>query len=304
VLHSFLPPAGCVLVSSLAINSLNDTSEFSQNVTALSCVLTPQSAENQLPDDDTHSVTATVMRGTSPVTAATVDFTVAGVNNVGSPDPSTNGSGVAVFDYTSNGTPGDDAITASVTNAGETATCLGPDGSEGVEKRWLADQNPPQPTQPPMAVELVDLRAGRIGTTRSIKVEWKTASEFKNAGFRVLRKDPMTGELKVVSTRLIPPASGELRGGSYTFVDWTPPATAVSYYVEDIDTSGASTRHGPVAVGRAWERTKNPPGIVPAPGAAPPAEDLPPARSGRPKIGKRSPGSRASLSSARDVRGS
>ncbi|MCE7937994.1 hypothetical protein DCC79_01940 [bacterium] len=241
-LHAFLPPAGCVFVASNATNSTGSTSEFGPNAAALACTLTPQTATNILPGDTSHSVTATVARGTTAVASATVDFSVTGTNIVGGPDPVTNGSGVATFGYTSGGTPGADTIAATVTDGGETATCLGPNGTTSVSKTW----------ELPNAVALTSFDGRRIG--RSVKLEWRTAVELKHAGFRVLRGDA-TGRETVLTPRLIAPRGGELGGADYTFVDWAAPLGALSYWLEDVDTLGHASRHGPVALPAARPRT-------------------------------------------------
>jgi hypothetical protein len=82
---------------------------------------------------------------------------------------------------------------------------------------------------------------------RPVRLEWRTATEFKHAGFLVLRDDPDRGTTTVLTPHLIPPA-GELAGGAYTFTDWTAPAAALQYWLVDVETTGRLTRHGPVRV--------------------------------------------------------
>lgn len=261
LLHAFLPPAGCVYVASNATNTTGSTSEFGPNAAALACTLTPQTATNVLPGDTSHSVTATVARGASPVVGATVDFSVTGTNVVGGPDPITDGSGIATFSYTSGGSPGADSIAATVADGGETATCLGPNGSTSVSKTW----------ELPNAVTLVAFAGRRIG--RSVKLEWRTAAELKHAGFRVIRVDG-AGHEAVVTPRLIAPRGGELGGADYVFVDWVAPRAALRYWIEDVDTLGRAARHRPIDVPAARSRPIHlpPPG---PPSQAPDGDDQP-----------------------------
>lgn len=100
-----------------------------------------------------------------------------------------------------------------------------------------------------MAVELVEL-GGLRKLDGSVELRWRTASELKHAGFRVLREDGSGGEL-LLTPRLIPPAAaGGLGGGSYALTDPDAPYAAQRYWLEDVDLSGRVTRHGPVHVER------------------------------------------------------
>jgi hypothetical protein len=94
------------------------------------------------------------------------------------------------------------------------------------------------------AVQLADFRARRSG--RSVVLGWETAGEIKHAGFRVLREEP-DGQFTNLTLRLIPPNStgGELGGAHYSFTDSAAPRAATRYWLEDVDTLGNATRHGP-----------------------------------------------------------
>lgn len=87
------------------------------------CMIQPMMDTNQVGGQ--HSVTVTVLRSTPPDQPAQnviVNFAVAGVNNVvGAVVTDINGQ--ATFQYTSNGTPGTDTITASSTVDGVLITC-------------------------------------------------------------------------------------------------------------------------------------------------------------------------------------
>jgi fibronectin-binding autotransporter adhesin len=97
----------------------------------------------------------------------------------------------------------------------------------------------------PGAVQLARFEARRSGQV--VVLAWETATEIKNAGFRVLRQES-DGQLTNLTPRLIPPGSagGELGGAHYTFTDQSAPREATLYWLEDVDTLGNATRHGPV----------------------------------------------------------
>jgi hypothetical protein len=264
VMGSFLPGPGCVFVASTATNNAGNTSEFGTNAVALSCTLSPQTATNQLPGDTSHTVTALVQRGSTLIAGALVDFTVSGVNAVTGPDPLTDGAGQASFAYTSNGTPGNDTITATVTDAGETATCIGVGGGAAVDKAWVSQ----------MPVQLVGFSARRVD--RPVELSWQTVSEIKTAGFRVWR-EAADGRLAPVGPALVPARGEPLAGATYRLTDWTAPRSAARYWLEDLDSLGQATRHGPAAVGPAPRRVIR----LPGPGVDPLQHDPPAAGRGQ-----------------------
>jgi hypothetical protein len=95
------------------------------------------------------------------------------------------------------------------------------------------------------APTLVDLAsftaaAGEDG----VQVAWSTASEIDNAGFNVWRAESADGAYVKLNSALIPAQGGPTQGASYSFLD---AATFGGYYkLEDVDTGGVSTFHGPV----------------------------------------------------------
>ncbi len=108
---------------------------------------------------------------------------------------------------------------------------------------------------------LVDLESfsARV-TRRGVLLTWTTSSEFDNVWFRILRGRPVAGsgskrtppdvvDLAPITPQLIPAQGSELAGSDYRYVDRSvqPPGT-VHYYLEDVDTNGRTTRHGPVVV--------------------------------------------------------
>ncbi|HEY0781037.1 MAG TPA: C25 family cysteine peptidase, partial [Thermoanaerobaculia bacterium] len=81
-----------------------------------------------------------------------------------------------------------------------------------------------------------------------VVLEWETAAEIGTAGFRVLRRDERSGELRAVSGRLLP-ASGQAAGGVYRFVDETAPTSGrLTYKIVEQELRGSEREHGPFTV--------------------------------------------------------
>jgi hypothetical protein len=100
----------------------------------------------------------------------------------------------------------------------------------------------------PTAVELVSFEATPQGS--GVLLAWETASETDNVGFNVYRAETQTGQLVKLNAYLIASQNpGSAVGAAYSFLD-EPAAPGATYYywLEDVDASGAATRHGPVAV--------------------------------------------------------
>jgi hypothetical protein len=104
---------------------------------------------------------------------------------------------------------------------------------------WLGD---PVPT----AVKLVAFAAAPAGP--GVLVTWETASEHDNLGFHLYRQAGSNAPLVRLNDTLIPSRSpGGDVGASYTFYDPTgQDGTAYLYTLEDVNTSGLRTPHGPV----------------------------------------------------------
>lgn len=82
-----------------------------------------------------------------------------------------------------------------------------------------------------------------------VVVEWSTATELETVGFNLYRSNSPDGELEKINLDMIPASTDSLQGGDYSFEDNRVQHGRLYYYVlEDIATSGASTRHGPVEV--------------------------------------------------------
>lgn len=292
-LATFLPPASCHLMAATARNANGDTSEFGSdgngaNAAVLACQLAPDTDTNTLPGQTMHSVTATVTNGGVAVAGVTVDFTVMGTQTVSTPDPATNGSGVATFTYTNNNMTGADTITAEVTSGGQTATCLSSTGTTSVAKIWdgltatftptntptdtptstptatptdtptitptSTPTNTPTITPPPTGTEL--LRFTAIGLEDRALLVWETAAELGTLGFNVYRAPAQAGPWVPVNLALLPARGGAGSGHSYALRD--APGTGMFFYrLDEVDTAGkriqlatAGVRIGPDAGGR------------------------------------------------------
>jgi hypothetical protein len=101
-----------------------------------------------------------------------------------------------------------------------------------------------------LAVHLTSFEAAP-GRKREVVLRWTTASEMNNAGFVLYRAASAQGPWQRVTPALIPAKGSESSGASYTFVDRPAGRLArgtVWYLLEDLDLSGAATRHPPVSV--------------------------------------------------------
>ena len=86
-------------------------------------------------------------------------------------------------------------------------------------------------------------------TPRSVTVEWSTASELNTAGFNLYRSQNKDGPFTRINTELIPASPDPLVGGSYVFTDTGLTAGWTYYYqLEEVDTNGAASPQGVVAV--------------------------------------------------------
>lgn len=77
-----------------------------------------------------------------------------------------------------------------------------------------------------------------------VTLAWETATELDNAGFNVYRSKRKDGAYQKINNTLITSKGNEVSGANYSFED-TPGHGAFYYKLEDVDTSGVSTMHGP-----------------------------------------------------------
>jgi hypothetical protein len=83
---------------------------------------------------------------------------------------------------------------------------------------------------------------------RKVILEWSTASEIDNAGFNLYRAESENGEYMKINDNLIPAEGSATQGATYQFIDDNVKNRTTYYYkLEDIDTHGTSTMHGPVS---------------------------------------------------------
>lgn len=100
----------------------------------------------------------------------------------------------------------------------------------------------------PTAVTVVDFSAEV--QPDGVHLAWETADETLNAGFHILRSESVYAHGVRITSTLIPSQTvGGVGGARYTFVDATPSSAATRFYwLEDVDLTGATARHGPVVV--------------------------------------------------------
>jgi len=88
-----------------------------------------------------------------------------------------------------------------------------------------------------------------------ILLQWQTASELDNAGFHLWRGDRADGFHARITDAMIPAEGGPAWGAEYAYEDWdVEPGTTYFYQLEDIDTAGVRTFHGPAS---AWPGVAN-----------------------------------------------
>jgi hypothetical protein len=96
-----------------------------------------------------------------------------------------------------------------------------------------------------LLVTLADVKV--TPSNSSVQIDWATASEVDNAGFRILRRDLRSKKIVALNPTLIAPQGSPVSGATYSYTD----ATAVNgkkyeYMIEDWDTQGINTIHDPV----------------------------------------------------------
>jgi len=103
------------------------------------------------------------------------------------------------------------------------------------------------PEEDPTAVDLVSFTA--TGDGDAVRAEWETAQEIDNLGFNLYRSGTKEGPYQKINRSLIPGLLYSLTGKKYRYDDRSVTRGTLSYYkLEDIDTSGKHTWHGPVCV--------------------------------------------------------
>ena len=117
------------------------------------------------------------------------------------------------------------------------------------------------------AVELQSF--GARAADAAVDLEWRTASELRNLGFHLYRGPSAEGPWTRLTSSLIPGLGSSPIGQTYSFLDpGLQNGVTYFYRLEDVDSSGVSTLHGPVSA-------------TPQAGASsPPADPSPPDTAG------------------------
>ena len=123
------------------------------------------------------------------------------------------------------------------------------------QRGWLRDD----PTtigaydENPTLIELASFTAK--GFEDHVRLTWETASEIDNAGFHLWRGNRADGFYARITDVMIPAEGGPAWGAEYAYEDWdVHSGTTYFYQLEDIDTAGVRTFHGPVS---AWPGVTN-----------------------------------------------
>jgi hypothetical protein len=89
---------------------------------------------------------------------------------------------------------------------------------------------------------------GARGLDSAVELRWQTASELRNLGFHLHRARSESGPYERITSSLIPGLGSSPVGTSYSYTD-PGLANGLMYFykLEDVDTSGATTLHGPVS---------------------------------------------------------
>ncbi len=101
---------------------------------------------------------------------------------------------------------------------------------------------PPVPT----AVTLSSFSAAARDS--AVDLSWTTASELQNLGFHLYRADSEDGRYARITAAVIPGLGTSAHGANYRYVDsGRSNGTTYFYKLEDIETTGKTTLHGPVS---------------------------------------------------------
>lgn len=112
------------------------------------------------------------------------------------------------------------------------------------------------------ATTAVVLRSfGARGDSSAVELTWETSSELDNLGFHLYRSSKAEGPFARITSALIPGLGSSPVGASYRYRDEGLTEGVTYYYeLEDVDTTGKGTRHGPVSAATD-EASSNPEGV-------------------------------------------
>jgi hypothetical protein len=110
------------------------------------------------------------------------------------------------------------------------------------------------------------------GRDAAVELSWETGSELTNLGFHLYRAPSADGPFERITTSLVPGLGSSPVGASYSYRDPGRVNGATYFYeLEDVDSAGVTTRHGPVsATPRVGSPGTSPPGTAPT-GPTPPS---------------------------------
>ena len=98
----------------------------------------------------------------------------------------------------------------------------------------------------PTAVTLASFTAQTHGAG-SVVLAWETTAEVDNAGFNLYRATVVDGPYARFNATFIAAEGDPVSGASYIFLDNGLPPGTYYYKLEDVDTGGQTTLHGPVS---------------------------------------------------------
>ena len=120
---------------------------------------------------------------------------------------------------------------ADLDTAANTLTLTGQSGTEYI----LAG------VDSPTLIELASFTATAFADR--VVLDWETASEIDNAGFRLWRSESINGDYARIDDGMIAAKGDETTGAAYSYEDPTDGGAKYFYRLEDIDYSGESTFH-------------------------------------------------------------
>jgi hypothetical protein len=184
----------------------------------------------------------------NPVSGVNVGFEVTGGTTVGPNFQTTNAQGQAIFSYRSVAPPEDAEQATTAANrpnapADTDVIRVWADLDEGLD----FDNNEPQDMEAVLTVVTLASFSAVRNNDGTVTVFWRTAAETDNAGFNLYRSPLRDGLYVKVNDSLIA-GQGTGSGNSYHYVDEAATGGSLYYKLEDVDTSGVRTLHGPVEV--------------------------------------------------------
>ena len=97
----------------------------------------------------------------------------------------------------------------------------------------------------PTAVELTSFTA--TAADSAVVLEWETGAEMNNLGFHLYRAPSAAGPYERITPNLIPGLGSSPSGARYRYLDsGLVNGVTYVYELEDVDTTGATKRHGPL----------------------------------------------------------